>query len=40
MEAAQEFGQEDDITVLTVTRLAVGAESTTQLLAPELLPAA
>lgn len=28
---AQEFGQEDDITVVTITRLAVAAESTTQL---------
>jgi len=33
---AQEFGQEDDITVVTITRLAVGAESTTQLVAPDL----
>jgi phosphoserine phosphatase RsbU/P len=29
-EVAQRFGQEDDITVLTITRLAAGAESTTQ----------
>jgi phosphoserine phosphatase RsbU/P len=33
---AQEFGQEDDITVVTITRLEVGVESTTQLVAPEL----
>ena len=39
-EVAQEFGQEDDITVLTVTRLDAGAESTTQCLAPVLSPAA
>jgi hypothetical protein len=39
-EVAQEFGQEDDITVLTVTRLAAGAESTTQVLAPQMSPAA
>jgi len=39
-EVAQDFGQEDDITVLTITRLAEGAESTTQLLAPALSPAA
>ena len=37
---AQEFGQEDDITVVTITRLAVGAESTTQLVAPEIRNAA
>jgi hypothetical protein len=33
-EAAIAFGQEDDITVLTVTRL----ESTTSLEAPTLIP--
>lgn len=35
-EAAVAFGQEDDITVLTITRLAVGVESTISLKAPEL----
>ena len=35
-EAAVDFGQDDDITVLTLTRLAVGTTSTTSLLAPEL----
>jgi serine phosphatase RsbU (regulator of sigma subunit) len=39
-EVAQDFGQEDDITVLTVTRLAAGAESSTQFVAPVLSPAA
>jgi serine phosphatase RsbU (regulator of sigma subunit) len=39
-EVAQDFGQEDDITVLTITRLAAGAESSTQFAAPVLLPAA
>jgi hypothetical protein len=39
-EAAVAFGQDDDITVLTVTRLATGVESTTLLLAPELLSVA
>jgi serine phosphatase RsbU (regulator of sigma subunit) len=38
-EVAVAFGQEDDITVLTVTRLAVGVESTTLLVAPELVSA-
>jgi serine phosphatase RsbU (regulator of sigma subunit) len=38
-EAAVAFGQEDDITVLTVTRLATGVESTTLLMAPELVSA-
>jgi hypothetical protein len=38
-EAAVQFGQEDDITVLTLMRLAVGEESTTQLSAPELASA-
>jgi serine phosphatase RsbU (regulator of sigma subunit) len=37
VEAAVAFGQEDDITVLTLTRLATGVESTTSLLAPELV---
>jgi serine phosphatase RsbU (regulator of sigma subunit) len=39
IEAAVEFGQEDDITVLTLTRLAIGIESTTLLIAPRLEPA-
>ena len=33
-EAAVAFGQDDDITVLTLTRLAIGVKSTTSLLAP------
>ena len=37
VDAAVEFGQEDDITVLTLTRLATGVESTTQLIAPRLV---
>jgi len=37
-EAAVAFGQEDDITVLTLTRLAAGEESTTSLTAPFLEP--
>jgi hypothetical protein len=37
-ETAVNFGQEDDITVLTFTRLAVGEESTTRLAAPMLSP--
>jgi hypothetical protein len=36
VEAAVAFGQEDDITVLTLTRLATGVESTTSLFAPDL----
>ena len=36
-EAAVAFGQDDDVTVLTVTRLAVGAEPSTSLVAPELV---
>jgi serine phosphatase RsbU (regulator of sigma subunit) len=35
-EAAINFGQDDDITVLTLTRLAVGEESSTRLTAPIL----
>jgi phosphoserine phosphatase RsbU/P len=35
-EAAVNFGQDDDITVLTLTRLASGEEPTTQLAAPRL----
>jgi hypothetical protein len=38
-EAAVAFGQDDDITVLTLTRLAIGVKPTTSLLAPETLPA-
>jgi serine phosphatase RsbU (regulator of sigma subunit) len=38
MKAAIDFGQEDDITVLTITRLAAGVESTTSLSAPTLTP--
>jgi serine phosphatase RsbU (regulator of sigma subunit) len=38
-EAAVAFGQDDDITVLTLTRLAAGEESTTSLIAPFLAPA-
>jgi hypothetical protein len=37
--AAAAFGQEDDITVLTLTRLATGVESTTSLFVPELVQA-
>ena len=36
VRAAIDFGQEDDITVLTLTRLAAGVESTTSLSAPIL----
>jgi hypothetical protein len=36
-DAAVAFGQDDDITVLTLTRLAPGVESTTSLLAPDLV---
>lgn len=35
-EVAIEFGQDDDITVLTITRLAAGVESTTSLTTPVL----
>ena len=38
--AAVTFGQEDDITVLTLTRLPVGVESTTSLHAPTLVTVA
>jgi hypothetical protein len=38
-QAAVDFGQEDDITVLTLTRLSAGEESTTLLTAPFLEPA-
>jgi serine phosphatase RsbU (regulator of sigma subunit) len=37
-EAAVAFGQEDDITVLTLTRLEAGEESTTSLSVPSLRP--
>ncbi|HTZ60281.1 MAG TPA: PP2C family protein-serine/threonine phosphatase [Acidobacteriaceae bacterium] len=37
VEAAVAFGQDDDITVITLTRLAPGVESTTSLLAPALV---
>jgi hypothetical protein len=37
-EAAVAFGQDDDITVLTLTRLAAGEESTTSMIAPFLAP--
>jgi hypothetical protein len=36
-DAAVHFGQEDDITVLTISRLAMGVESTTSLSAPTLV---
>lgn len=36
-EAAVTFGQDDDITVLTFTRLAAGQESTTQLASPKVM---
>jgi serine phosphatase RsbU (regulator of sigma subunit) len=39
-EAAVAFGQDDDITVLTLTRLAAGVESSTSLTAPFLAAAA
>jgi hypothetical protein len=39
-EAAVAFGQEDDITVITLTRLATGVKSTTSLLMPELINSA
>ncbi|MGB7136464.1 MAG: PP2C family protein-serine/threonine phosphatase [Acidobacteriaceae bacterium] len=38
-EAAMSFGQQDDITVLTLTRLGAGEESRTELVAPVLAPA-
>jgi Stage II sporulation protein E (SpoIIE) len=37
VDDAVDFGQEDDITVLTITRLATGVESTTSLAAPALI---
>ncbi len=38
-DAAQKFGQEDDITVLTLTRLAVGRQSSTELGSAAFVPA-
>jgi hypothetical protein len=38
-QSAIDFGQDDDITVLTLTRLPLDAQSTTHLTAPTLLPA-
>jgi len=38
-EAAVDFGQDDDITVLTLTRLATGVRSTTELSIPVFSPA-
>ena len=38
-QAAVNFGQDDDITVLTLTRLATGARSTTELTTPSFAPA-
>ena len=38
-DAAVNFGQDDDITVLTLTRLATGARSTTELTTPSFAPA-
>ena len=38
-EAAQQFGQQDDITVLTVTRVETGEPSSTELAVPALAPA-
>jgi len=39
-QAAQDFGQEDDITVLTIARLQVGEKSITQVTTPTLSPSA
>lgn len=38
LQAARAFGQEDDITVLTLTRLALGEKPTTEMTAPVLAP--
>ena len=38
-QVAVDFGQDDDITVLTLTRLAIGAESIALHVAPDLTPA-
>jgi serine phosphatase RsbU (regulator of sigma subunit) len=37
-DAAVKFGQDDDITVLTLTRLGTGQQSSTHLSAPRLVP--
>jgi hypothetical protein len=39
LQAAQAFGQEDDTTILTLTRLAVREQSTTEPISPILAPA-
>jgi len=39
-KAAQDFGQEDDITVLTIARLQVGERSITPIITPTLSPSA
>jgi hypothetical protein len=39
LQAAQRFGQEDDITVLTLTRVAAGEEAISELSVPVLSPA-
>jgi hypothetical protein len=39
LKVATDFGQEDDITILTLTRLALGEVSSTLLSAPTLVPA-
>jgi hypothetical protein len=39
LAAAKAFGQEDDITVLTLSRLAVGEKATSELIAPVLVQA-
>jgi hypothetical protein len=39
LQAAQHFGQEDDITVLTLTRVAAGEEAISELSVPALSPA-
>ncbi len=39
LQAAQSFGQDDDITVLTLTRLASGEKPTHERIAPSLAPA-
>jgi len=38
VQAAEEYGQDDDITVLTLRRMAVGEQSTTEFAAPALSP--
>jgi len=39
-QSAKGFGQEDDITVLTIARLTVGEKSITQVTTPTLSPSA